>query len=99
MLGPLLLALYQGIAWSARWMRRERGDYVRARWALLFASVTDGGLDDDFAEELFGIVVNRPALLDRLEAQLNGDGWSLRRRRMLISGLRDAMAAGRRSIF
>lgn len=66
---------------------------------LQFASMTDGGLDDDFAEELFGIVLNNPAPLDRLEAQLNGDGWSVRRRRMLIDSLRDALMSGRQSTF
>ena len=99
MLGPLFLAFYHVINLCARWLGRERGDYLRARWALLFASMTDGGLDDDFAEELYGIVLNRPALLDRLEAQLDGDGWSVRRRRMLVDSLRGALASGRQTIF
>lgn len=99
MLGHLFLCIYRVIDWCARWMRRERGDYVRARWTLQFASMTDGGFDDDFAEELFGIVLNNPALLDRLETQLKGDGWGVRRRRMLIESLRDALTSSRQTIF
>ena len=48
MFGPLFLAAYRVLGWLAYWMPRQRGDALRARWALRFSSMTDGGLDDDF---------------------------------------------------
>jgi hypothetical protein len=67
MFGPLFLLAYRLVGWLANWMHRERGDALKARWALRFSSMTDGGLDDDFAEEVYSLVRGRPELLGRLE--------------------------------
>ena len=69
-------------------MHREHGDALKARWALRFSSMTDGGLDDDFAEEVYSLVRGRPELLGRLEQQLRGSGWNTAKRRMLIDTIR-----------
>lgn len=80
-------------------MPRERGDALKARWALRFSSMTDGGLDDDFSEEVYILVRDRPSLLGQLEQQLRGNGWSMMRRRMLIDTIRNVLPSGRPSLF
>src|SRR5262245_32382221 len=63
MLGPLFLLAYRIVGWIAGLMVRERGDALRAAWALRFSSMTDGGIDDDFAEEVYTLVRGRPEFL------------------------------------
>jgi hypothetical protein len=99
MFGPLFLLVYRVVSWLAGWLHREQGDALRARWALRFSSLTDGGLDDDFAEEVYILVRGRPQLLDRLEQQLHGNGWSMARRRMLLETIRRVLPSGRPSLF
>ena len=99
MFGPLFLLAYRLIASLAYLMPRERGAALKARWALRFSSMTDGGLDDDFAEEVYLLVKNRPAVLAQLEQQLRGNGWSMMRRRMLIDTIRRTVPSGRPSLF
>jgi len=97
--GSLFLAAYWVLGWLAYWMPRERGDALKARWALRFSSMTDGGLDDDFAEEVYILVRGRPELLGLLEEQLRGSGWSMARRRMLIDTIRGISPSGRPTLF
>ena len=99
MFGPLFLLAYRLIGWLAYAMPRERGDALKAKWALRFSSMTDGGLDDDFSEELYILVRDRPQLLGQLEQQLHGNGWSMMRRRMLIDTIRNVLPSGRASLF
>jgi len=99
MFGSLFLAAYRVLGWLAYWMPRQRGDALRARWALRFSSMTDGGLDDDFAEEVYILVRGRPELLGLLERQLRGSGWSMARRRMLIDTIRGILPSGRPTLF
>jgi hypothetical protein len=99
MLGPLFLLAYRLVSWLADRMHRDHGDALKARWALRFSSLTDGGLDDDFAEEVYILVRRRPELLDRLEQQLHGTGWSTARRRMLIEAIRRTLPSGRPTLF
>jgi hypothetical protein len=99
MFGPLFVLAYRLVGWLAGWMNRERGDALKARWALRFSSISDGGLDDDFAEEVYGLVRGRPELLGRLEQQLRGSGWSMTRRRMLIDTIRRTLPSGRPTLF
>jgi len=99
MFGPLFLLVYRLIGWLAYFMPRERGAALRAKWALRFSSMTDGGLDDDFAEEVYILVRGRPELLGQLEQQLRGNGWIMARRRTLIDTLRQALSSGRPTIF
>jgi hypothetical protein len=61
--------------------------------------MTDGGLDDDFAEEVYILVRGRPELLGRLEQQLRGSGWSMTRQRMLIDIIRRILPTGRPTLF
>jgi hypothetical protein len=99
MFGLLFLLVYRLVASLAFLMPRERGAALRARWALTFSSMTDGGLDDDFAEEVYILVRDRPELLRELEQQLHGNGWSMMRRRMLIDTIRQTLPSGRPSLF
>jgi hypothetical protein len=99
MFGPLFLLIYRLIEWLAHLMPRERGTALRARWALRFSSLTDGGLDDDFAEEVYILVRGRPELLAHLERQLRGSGWSMARRRMLLDTISQVLPSGRPSLF
>ena len=99
MFGPLFLLTYRLVGWIADWMNRERGDALKASWALRFSSITDGGLDDDFAEQVYILVRGRPELLGRLEQQLRGDGWSTARRRMLLDTIRRVLPSGRPTLF
>ena len=99
MFGGLFLLVYRLIGWLADWMRRDHGDALKARWALRFSSLTDGGLDDDFADEVYQLVRGRPELLGQLEQQLRGNGWSMSRRRMLIDTIRRTLPSGRPSLF
>jgi hypothetical protein len=99
MLGPLFLLVYRLICWRAYLMSSERGMALKAAWALRFSSMTDGGLDDDFAEQAFQIVRQRPELLDQFERQLQGSGIFALRRRLLIADLRGAVANNASSLF
>ena len=99
MFGPLFLLVYRLIGFLAYALPRERGDALKARWALRFSSMTDGGLDDDFSEEVYILVRARPELLAQLEQQLRGNGWSMIRRRMLIDTIRTVLPSGRPSLF
>lgn len=99
MLGPLLLLLYRLLPLLAMWMPKAAADAFKARCALKFSLLTDGGLDDDFTEEAFQIVRKRPELLARLDGGAKGDGFFAMRRRMQIDTLRHALATGRESIF
>jgi hypothetical protein len=98
MFGPLFLLAYRLVGWLADRMRREHGDALKARWALRFSSLTDGGLDDDFADELYQLVKGRPELLGRLEQQLRGSGWIATRQRMLVDTIRQVLPSGRSSL-
>jgi hypothetical protein len=99
MFGPLFLLAYRVLGWLAYLMPRERGDALKTRWALRFSSMTDGGLDDDFAEEVYILVRGRPELLGRLEQQLRGSGWNMTRQRMLIDIIRRILPTGRPTLF
>lgn len=99
MFGPLLLLVYRLVGLLAFCMPRARGDALKARWALRFSSMTDGGLDDDFAEEVYILVRGRPELLDRLAQQSRGSGWSAVRMRMLMDTIRRVLPTGRPSLF
>jgi hypothetical protein len=99
MFGRLFLQWYRIVAWWAGRLPRERGYALRARWALRLTGVTTAGLDDDFAAELFELVREMPALLDQLERQASGDSRSARHKRLLIAGLRRALAEGVESLY
>lgn len=99
MFGPLFLIIYRLVALCAAVMPREWGRALRARCALRFSSLSDGGLDDDFVEELFQLVRAQPELLDQLEARLKGNGIFAIRRRMTIDSIRHALASGATSTF
>ena len=99
MLGPLFLLLYRLLPLLTIWMPKAAADALKARCALKFSLLTDGGLDDDFTEEVFQIVRQRPDLLERLDGGATGAGFFAMRRRMQIDTLRHALATGRESIF
>ena len=99
MFGPLFLLIYRLVEGVAYLMPRARGDALKARWALRFSSITDGGLDDDFSEELYILVRHRPELLAQLEQRVRGNGWSTTRKRMLIDTIRRTLPSGRPSLF
>ena len=63
MMSRLCLLLYRVVLWRAYFMSPERGRSLRARWALRFHALTTGGVDDDFAAELFDLVQQMPELL------------------------------------
>jgi hypothetical protein len=95
--------LYSFVYWLveawARLLPRERSLLLRARWALSLATLASGGQDDDFAEELYQLILQQPALLDQLEQRVTGTGWRAQRKRLLLSCLRQAHASGARSTF
>jgi hypothetical protein len=98
MFGRLFLLWYRIVAWRARWLPRERGYALRARWALRLTGVTTAGLDDDFAAELFELVREMPVLLDALEPLASGDSRGAKHKRLLIACLRQALADGVESL-
>lgn len=99
MIGWLCQFLYRVVRWRANRLPKERGHALRAKWVLRFYAATTGGLDDDFAAELFQLVQEMPELLDQLEQQVSGGGRTARRQRLLISILRRAQEDGARSLY
>ncbi|MBP6013940.1 MAG: hypothetical protein KBA31_17060 [Alphaproteobacteria bacterium] len=99
MFGPLFLVTYRIVAFAARLLPRERGAGIKAPWALHFAATSDGGLDDDFAEELFQLARQTPGLLDRVEQGITGSGIFAARKRLVITSVRGALATGAESLF
>lgn len=99
MFGPLFFIAYRIISGWAALIGANRGRALKARWALKFASATDGGLDDDFVEALFQLVREEPSLLGRLQTEINGHGIFAMRKRMIIANLGEILASDRTSIF
>ncbi len=100
MFGPIFLMIYRLIALWALLLPKAQGRALKARWALRFAAMSDGGLDDDFCEQLFQLIRAQPELLDRLQPELSGGGgWVAERRRLALASIRQAHAAGSTSIF
>lgn len=99
MFGRVFLIVYSVIAFVASLLPRDAGRALKARWAFRFATLTDGGLDDDFAEEAFRLILEKPALLDGFESQALGTGFFAMRRRLLQVSLRHALDSGARSLF
>jgi hypothetical protein len=99
MLGPVFLALYPLINAFAWCLPRASGLSLRARWLLRFVSLSDGGLDDDFTEQLFLLIREEPSLLQTLTARLHGNGFTARRQRLILQDLAQAHAAGCQTTF
>lgn len=99
MIGRLCLLLYRVVGWRARLLPAERGYALRARWALRLYPLTTGGLDDDFAAELFELIRQMPALLDELDQQASGTNRGAREKRQLLGVLRQAQASGAQSLY
>jgi hypothetical protein len=97
-IGRLCLLLYWIVCRCAKLLPRERGYALRARFALDCYALTTGGLDDDFAEELFALVLAMPALLDELERDTLGTSRTARCQRHLLSVLRQEHASGAGSL-
>jgi hypothetical protein len=75
------------------------GRRLLARTAVRFSALSDGGLDDDFAEAAYQLVRKDPRLLDALEIDRLGSGWPAHRRRLTVEGLRRAHELGAPSLF
>lgn len=99
MLGPFILIAYRLMTLSIFWLPPTHREGLKARWALSFAAMTDGGLDDDFAEQVFLLVLGRPALLPELERRSQGSGLFAMRRRMVLQTIHAALNSGRQSLF
>ena len=99
MLGPLLLVVYHLIAFGAWFLPEARRRAIKARWALRFSSMTDGGLDDDFAETAFQLIREQPDLLDSVERRIRGNGIFALRQRLSAVTIRGALASGANSLY
>jgi hypothetical protein len=97
--GPVFLVIYTVLSWFAALLPATPGDRLKAKGALTFSALTDGGLDDDFAEQFFQILRARPSLLGEFEMPTKGAGWIGQRRRMTVDCVRVALGAGATSLF
>jgi uncharacterized membrane protein len=97
--GPIFLVAYRLLALCAWVLPARQRRALKAQWALRFSSMSDGGLDDDFAEEVFQIVRRQPDLLAPLQRTLRGEGFVAQRRRMTLDMVQTALSAGRQTTF
>jgi hypothetical protein len=98
MLGPILIVFYRLVAVFAAVMPGDAGAAFKARCALKFSTLSDGGLDDDFANEAYLLIRKRPHLLEALPAS-SKNGFFAMRRNMTLDAIRAALAADQPDLF
>jgi hypothetical protein len=94
-----LLFAYRLLGAAAIVLPARLRDALKARCALAFSALSDGGLDDDFAEQVFQIVRMRPGLLPDLAGKVRGEGLAAMRQRGTLQMVETLLRDQRTSIF